>query len=278
MQAPENVTINTLLARYDSLLLDAYGVLVDQQGTLPGAIPLIERLNREQRPYRILTNSASRLPEEMAEGFSSVGLAIPAEYILSSGMLLLDHFAEKGLQGARCLVLGPEAAQTYVRRAGGEVVPLNNNADTEVIVLADQKGFDLQSGMDKALSLMLQRLDRGKPLELILCNPDLIYPVSRQRYGLTSGALAAMLEAVLQERYPAHTIRFTRLGKPHAPIFAAAARQVGGEMVMLGDQLGTDILGAQHFGIAAALVMSGLARQASIGTTVLPDYIVESLA
>jgi len=202
MHKPEPVTIDTLLARFDALLLDAYGVLIDQQGALPGATTLIERLNTEQRPYLILTNSASRLPETIAEAFATAGLAVPAERILSSGMLLADHFARHQLQGARCLVLGPTAARTYVERAGGETVPIESDQEAEVIIIADQKGFALQQGMDRALSLILRRLDRGDTTELIVCNPELIYPLAVGQYGLTAAALAAMLETVLQQRYP----------------------------------------------------------------------------
>jgi len=101
--------------------------------------------------------------------------------------------------------------------------------------------------------------------------------VAPQQYGLTSGALAAMLEAVIQEHYPEQPIQFERLGKPHSPLFAAAARKTGGKMVMLGDQLSTDILGAQRFGIPAALVMSGLARELTKTATTIPDYVIESL-
>jgi len=161
MKSPESITIDILLDRYDTLLLDAYGVLVDQQGALPGAAALINRLNREHRPYLILTNSASRLPETIVEGFAEMGLAISAERILSSGMLLIDYFAEKGLRGARCLVLGSEAAETYVKHAGGVIVSLESDEDAEVIIIADQKGFALQAGMDRALSLILRKLDQG---------------------------------------------------------------------------------------------------------------------
>lgn len=274
---PEIVTLDALLARFDTLLLDAYGVLIDQQGPLPGAVALIERLNREHRPYLILTNSASRLPETMAEAFGSRGLAIPAERILSSGMLLANHFNQHRLCGARCLVLGPTAARTYVERAGGEIVPVQSGIDAEVIVIADQQGFALQQGLDRALTLMLQRLDRGDPLALIVCNPDLIYPVARGHYGVTAGALAAMLEAILRERYPDKSIGFTPLGKPHPPIFSAAMQQVSGSAVMLGDQLSTDILGAQRFGIATAQVMSGLARAETSHADIIPDYRLHSL-
>jgi ribonucleotide monophosphatase NagD (HAD superfamily) len=60
---PVDTDIDHLLERYELILLDAYGVLLDKRGALPGARELISRLNSEQRPYYLLTNSASRLPE-----------------------------------------------------------------------------------------------------------------------------------------------------------------------------------------------------------------------
>ena len=66
-------------------------------------------------------------------------------------------------------------------------------------------------------SLMLRRMDAGRPLHLILCNPDLIYPVGPGQFGFTAGGLAAMLEAVLRERYPSEAKGFIRSGKPHRP-------------------------------------------------------------
>jgi HAD superfamily hydrolase (TIGR01450 family) len=275
--SPEQIDIDTLIARYDTLLLDAYGVLVDQSGPLPGAVALLERLNRERHPFLLLTNSASRLPETMASDFTRSGLTIPAGRIISSGMLLEPLFAQRGLYGARCLVLGPEEAREYVRRAGGEVIPPGAGADAEVVIVADQKGFELQQGLDETISLLLRRFDRGDTTTLLLCNPDLIYPVSGVRYGFTSGALAAMLDRILAERYPGNAPCFEPLGKPHRPIFEAAAKLADGNMVMLGDQLPTDILGAQQFGIDAVLVMSGLTRRFDPDADIIPDYLLPSL-
>jgi ribonucleotide monophosphatase NagD (HAD superfamily) len=46
---------------------------------------------------------------------------------------------------------------------------------------------------------------------------------------------------------------------------------------MLGDQLATDILGAKRFGIDAALVQTGLAREFQVDAKIVPDYILPSL-
>ena len=65
------ITIETLIDRYEVLLLDAYGVLVHSSGTLTRAAELITKLNRAAKPYYILTNDASRLPATAAARFQS---------------------------------------------------------------------------------------------------------------------------------------------------------------------------------------------------------------
>lgn len=272
---PVDTDIDHLLERYELILLDAYGVLLDQQGALPGARELIARLNREQRPYYLLTNSASRLPETFAADLHAIGLPIPQQRIITSGRLLSHHFASAGLSGKRTAVLGPENSAEYVQRAGGVVVPWHE--DAEVVVLSDQAGFPLLEGLNGIVNLIVRRLDREKPIELVLCNPDLIYPVAPGEFAITAGALAVMIEGILQERYPGMHCRFLRLGKPHSPIFQAALGACPPpRAVMIGDQPATDILGARRCGIASALVMSGVARLDDLSQAI-PDYRLMSL-
>ena len=284
IDAPMNDTIPsidtpTLLERYDGLLLDAFGVLVDKQGPLPGARELIDTLNAEAKPYFILTNSASRLPETMERHYREQGLAIDTDHIISSGMLLDAHYAEYGLSGATTLVLGPDNAQEYARRAGAEVVAMGQADEADVLVIADQAGFDLLEGMNQAMSLVLRQIDAGRPPRLVLCNPDIIYPVAKGQYGFTAGGLAAMLEAILAERYPGEGFRFHRLGKPHAPIFAEGVGRLGSRnVVMVGDQLATDIRGANDFGIDSALIGTGLGKLSASGGGPRPTWYLPGFA
>ena len=67
------ITIDALLDRYDAILFDAYGVLVHGSGAMPGAAELLDRLNREGRPYFIVTNDASKLPATAAAATSASG-------------------------------------------------------------------------------------------------------------------------------------------------------------------------------------------------------------
>jgi len=248
--------LSTLMARYDALLLDAYGVLVDKTGPLPGAQQVIARLNQTGMAYYIVTNSASRSPASMAQDFQRLGLAIDASRLITSGSLLKAYFVHHKLLGHKVVLLGPTSAQEYVRLAGGVCVAPGQ--DAPVIVLADQAGFPMLETLDKVLNTMLCRLDQGQALHLVLPNPDLIYPSAPGKVGITAGALAALLEAVLAERYPEKPA-FVRLGKPFAPIFdAAIAHANSRNVLMIGDQLATDIAGAKRAGIDSLHLASGI--------------------
>lgn len=261
MNAIPHATIDQLIDRYDALLLDAYGVLVNRDGPLPGAAELIATLNRLDKPYFLLTNTAARLPEHAAERYRGFGLALEAGRILTAGMLLKPYFAAHGLAGRRCAVLGPEDSHRYVADAGGRLVAADG--DFEVLLIGDQVGFPFLEAVDAVLSRLIDRFDRDRPVALILPNPDLIYPKATG-FGITSGMLALMFEAALRQRYPGHPgTRFVRLGKPEAGLFELAANRAGTRnLVMVGDQLDTDIQGAHDFGIDSALVPGGVAGMA----------------
>ena len=83
------IEMDALVSRYAVLLLDAYGVLVNETGGLPGAAELIHGLNRRQQPYFLLTNDASKQPSTASERFHRYGLPIAAQRVITSGSLLI---------------------------------------------------------------------------------------------------------------------------------------------------------------------------------------------
>lgn len=218
------ITTRELIARYDVLLLDAYGVLVDEADALPGAVELIRRLNDLQKPY--------------------------------------SHSLE------------------YVRLAGGRVVSPSDGF--EVLVIADESGFPFLDTANAALTFICHAVDRDQPVHLVLTNPDLTYPSSDQRLGFAAGSVAAMFETALRSRYPQRNeLRFTRLGKPDATLFAEAVRRSGTRnVVMVGDSLETDIQGARAFGLDGAWLTTD-ARAATLTTIpepLRPTYQMRSLS
>jgi len=279
MSRINHISIEKLMARYSVLLLDAYGVLVHTSGALPGAAQLIDTLNRTQKPYYILTNDASKLPATSAELFQGFGLAIAPDSIITSGSLIADYFARHQLQNSPCAVLGPEDSVRYVELAGGKVVAAQD--PFEVLVIGDESGYPFLETIDTVLSGLFNKFDSGANVHLVLPNPDLIYPKADQGFGIASGSIALILEAALQRRYPGRPeLKFTRLGKPHAAIFnEALKRSATMEMVMIGDQLETDIRGAIEFGLDAVLVGTGIAHMKlnNVDKSLPPTYYLDNL-
>ena len=254
----KDTTMQELIARYPVILFDSFGVLASSNAVLPGAVELIANLNAIAKTYFVLTNDASALPESRSENYAKLALNIKPEQIITSGSLLSRYFADEHLQGLRCVILGPEDSVRYVQIAGGEVVPIG--ADFDAVVIGDQSGFPFLETMDQVMTDLFRKTDNGENVRLILPNPDLIYP-DGDGFGFASASIAMLLESALKLRYPERDdLHFIRLGKPHEAIFAEALRRSGTrDMVMIGDQLETDIKGANDFGLDSVLVGTGIA-------------------
>jgi len=275
----DKIRIEFLLTKYSVLLLDAYGVLVHSSGALPGAQGLIDTLNRRKKPYYILTNDASRLPSSSAGLFQSFDLTITPDRIITSGSLLPVYFTRHHLKGKPCAVLGPEDSVRYVELAGGNAVAFED--PFEVLVIGDESGYPFIESVDTVLTGLFNKFDQGTDVHLVLPNPDLIYPKAGNGFGIASGSIALMLEAALQRRYPDRSdLKFARLGKPHAAIFEEALKRSGTrDMVMVGDQLETDVRGAVDFGIDSALVGTGIAgvNIQNVDKAMQPTYYLKNL-
>lgn len=273
------VSIGALIDRYDLLLFDAYGVLVHSAGALSGAQTTITRLRELGKPYAVLTNDASKLPASAAQRYQGFGLDIPVDRIISSGLLLRGYFDKHDLHGADCIVLGTADSNRFVEQAGGTVVPASSACD--VLVVGDENGYNFVETVDATLSTLFRTIDAGKPVRLVLPNPDLIFPHGEDRFGIAAGSVALIIEAALRRRYPQRRdLVFDRLGKPKGDLYEAAMNRFGTRnAVMVGDQLETDIAGAAACGIDSALIATGVSvvNNATSAASIRPTYWMPSL-
>ena len=278
MQVPSKIDPKVLIERYDAFLFDAYGVLVHRDGALPGAVSFLNLLKQHGKPYFIVTNSAARLEINAALRYRAFGLPIEPEQIVCAGALIAPYLLSQSLTHRRCGVLGPQDSFRFVERSGACAVPVTEPFDA--LVIGDQVGFPFLEGMDAALSHLIRRFDQNLPIHLILPNPDLIFPGSNG-FGMTCGAMARVIESVLEQRYPLREdTRFKILGKPMPALLEEALLRAGTRnAIMLGDQIETDILAAQSAGIDSALLSGGVADFAHQGRQVraMPNFLIAGL-
>lgn len=282
MLAPALSTAKELLNRYDVFFLDAYGVLVNAEGPLPGAAEFLQEIVKRGKSYFLLSNDSSRGPNTTWKRYTDFGLPLQQERIITAGMLLPKYFAAHGLVGAPCIVLGTDDSRAYVESAGGFVVP-RTDSNATVFVLADDLADSFLDTINDAVTVLFSRLERGLKTHLILPNPDLVFP-RNGGFGITAGAIARAVEAALTLRDPSGKQTFVPLGKPERYIFDEGLSRLtpgvpNDRVVMVGDQLATDVLGASRAGIDSALMLTGVSRVHEIANAhAKPTHILQNLS
>lgn len=273
---PTVTTASALLERYDAFLLDAYGVLVDGDGPLPHAAGFVRALAAHRKQRLLLSNDASRTRGQVLERLRGFDMGLGDDEILTSGMMLPPWVDQHGLDGAPAIVLGPRGSRQLATEAGLHPVPPDDRA-ARAVVVCDEAGFDFVPTLEALLTTLIARLDADEPTALALPNPDVLYPKAGGAVGLTAGAAACVIERALLARFGDAAPRFDRLGKPHAPIFDEALRRVHGRVLMIGDQLETDVAGAHAAGIDVALAETGVGRRPPPDAALQPTWVLASL-
>ena len=269
-----------IINKYDAVFLDAYGVLVDGSGPIAGSAEFIRQLKQSQKAYLMVTNDASRQHSSISKRLASFGIDISENKIISSGSLLKPYFEKQEMIGAKTCVLGTTESHEFAVTAGGVLVDPISEPEFDLLILADEAGYPFIETVDAVVSHLIQMFDKGTIPRLVLPNPDLLYPKAPQACGLAAGSIALMIEAALSLRYgDGPQYKFDRLGKPHSMIFEMACAQLETQNVlMIGDQLHTDVLGAQNFGIDSLLVLTGLTKQApEENSQFKPSYVFDNL-
>lgn len=251
------VSVEYLLSEYEGFLLDAYGVLVNSDHTLPGADQFLRELRRRGIPFRLISNDGSTTPEAKAKKWALRGLQVEPELLLTPWSVLGSGLSPISLNGKGCFLIGTPLSEEMLERAGGHLV--ETASELEVFLLADELLPDLMATCDRGLSLLVEAFRAGGEPQLVLVNPDLVYP-SSTGFGLTAGAIALMFEAALK-RLLGRNINFTRIGKPGPGLYTLGLEQMkleASSVVMVGDQWETDILGARNAGVPSVLVGTGV--------------------
>lgn len=272
----------SIALNYKTIFFDAFGVLKNHKGLIPGIIQTFRFLKEESIDYFIITNDASRGPKELAQVYQDQGLKeITQSKIISSGMLAREYLRLKVKHGT-VAYLGTGQSAHYLETLGLKTVSIANmdpekSHEISALVFMDDEGFDWCHDINKVVNLL-----RQQNIPVIVSNTDLSYPVSSQQVAVAIGSLANMVESIVGKQ-------FIRFGKPDAQMFIFAhehAVEKGGvtdkeKILMVGDTLTTDILGGNKFGLDTVLVLSGntLPHQAEmrINTTgIIPTYVCES--
>jgi len=252
-------------ARLGSLrgfIVDLDGVLWRSGEALPGASVFIQWLEAQSLPYVVATNDPTAKPAELAGWLRELRMPVPPARVLTAGMVVIEALQRKHPRGARVLVIGTDSLKQLVEEAGFRLA--EEAAEAVIVTLPEVVRMS-------ELTRAIRALSRGA--DFLAPNREMIYP-SDEGVGAGDGMLVAALEAASGRRARV-------LGKPRQAFFRAALRMVGlpaAEVLVVGDNLKSDIQAGRRAGCRTALVLTGMTdRQQLAASAEKPDWAFEDL-
>jgi HAD superfamily hydrolase (TIGR01459 family) len=249
--------LSELAEGYDALLCDVWGVLHNGVAAFPAAVEALVKFRATRGPVGLITN-APRPASAIRPQLKSLGVPDDAyDALVTSGDVTRMAIAER--PGARILHIGPDRDLSFY---DGLDATLASESDAELISCTGL--FDDTTETPDDYRPLLERL-AARGLAMVCANPDIVVERGDDLI-YCAGALARLYaemggEAVL-------------VGKPHAPIYDAARRELAasGEsrILAVGDGLPTDIRGAVDNRLPVLFVTGGI-HAADFGPPHEPD-------
>jgi phospholysine phosphohistidine inorganic pyrophosphate phosphatase len=253
-------------------LLDLDGTLYAGGAAIPGAVEIVAQLRDSGTPFRLVTNTTSRSRRLLVERLRGYGFEVEPGEIFTATLAGVALARNAGY--SRVAPFVPAAAledMTELDLIGGTFGKPDETAPPApaAVVLGDlgeqwsyallQEAFEYLMGGAALVALSRDR-----------------FWLQGERLALDAGPFVAALE------FAAGTTA-TVAGKPSPVFFAAALESLGltdpAQAAMVGDDLWSDVQGAQRAGLQGWLVRTGKFREEVLkSSSIIPDRTLPSIA
>jgi HAD superfamily hydrolase (TIGR01458 family) len=247
-----------------AILLDVDGVLHVSGEPIAGAADAVAALRSDGHRIRFVTNNTTRSRSSLAGELRAMGFRLDDDELQTT-----PRVAARALAGRRVLALCMPA---IVEELEG-VELCGENAEAVLIGGADEDP-DQTSAVFSYMNLARAFAELDMGAELYCLHKNAWWQTARGPL-LDSGAFVAGLE------YAAR-VEATVLGKPAPAYFVSALEALDADPSltwMVGDDVDSDIAGAQRHGMKTALVRTGKFRPDDVEhARAMPDAILSSIA
>jgi len=275
--------LRDILAQFDALFLDGYGVLNVGAEMVPEADLMLAAAAAAGVEIIVVTNGASKKSTVTAARYHNLGLKITNQQVVSSRDALEARLQHPDTGFRRLGVI--DSFSSLPTLPGGEAVLLSPD-DPAAWHAVDAIGFFGATRWNEDWQACLEAA-AATGIPVLVANPDVAAPHTD---GLTHepGFWASLARHRLGER-----IVLEWYGKPHRPIFDQAMTALeqntgrtnwdSDRIAMVGDTLHTDILGGSGAGLQTVLITGhglfrdGSAADAIAETGIAPNYIVDTV-
>lgn len=244
------------------VLIDLDGVLYVGDTPVPGAVETLEWLRDEGIPFRCLTNTTRRSRRAIAARLNGFGFAVPEAWCYTPALAAVRRLGEEGVASCHLIATGDihlDFEEAGIRLASGAA---------PYVVVGDAGDRWTYGGMNLAFRLLV-----GGARLLAL---------ERDRYWRDTDGLALSAGPFVAALEYAAGVTAEVVGKPSTAFFRLALADLGvpaERAVMGGDDIATDIGGAQAAGLGTLLVLTGKYRPDTLAASpVVPDRVLGSIA
>jgi HAD superfamily hydrolase (TIGR01458 family) len=247
------------------ILLDLDGVLYVGDEVVPGAADAIAWLQRDEIPHLFVTNTSSRPRAAIVDKLAGFEIEAQAEQILTPAAAAAAWLRESDV-GRPALFVPDETASEF---ADLDPLPADTEKGAGCVVVGDLgHGWDFGT-LNRAFRLLM-----GEPRPVLVALGMTRYWRAADGLRLDAGAFVRALEY-------ASDATAVVMGKPDRAFYDHAVQMLGvpkSEVVMVGDDIRSDIDGAQQAGLAGVLVRTGKYTDADLRTGVDPQSVLDSIA
>lgn len=255
----KRVHLQDLINFYDVFCFDGYGTLYNRGNFVyPNAQKWFDMLRQNGKQLRLVTNAASDSNKNLAIEANARKFNFSESEVVSSGSLLYeliqklrtsDFCKKQNLSFAEAYYIGRESGAKILEQCG--IKPVQNNCMPIEPIVAISSAKQTDYTYAQALKIL-----RSKGAILLVLNPDVCAPKIDGSREYVSGALCEHLrqQSVCKNNENLGCTTFY-LGKPFPNIWNTLKKTFNSSRVlMIGDTLGTDMLGARVAGFDCALV------------------------
>ncbi|MEM7290969.1 MAG: TIGR01459 family HAD-type hydrolase [Pseudomonadota bacterium] len=239
------MNIARLAPEYDAMVLDQWGVLHNGSQPYPGIIECLKALASCGTRLAVLSNSGKRANINLKR-IAEMGFPPELfEIVMTSGEALWRDTAANKIKEQKFFAIERVVGDATEWSAGLDLKIVTDIQDAEAVLLMGLPDGNAVSDWQTHLELAAEL-----KLPFYCSNPDLASPRA-DRMVVSPGALA--------HAYQKQGGDVLYYGKPHLPIFEALEAALETKrLLMIGDSLDHDIMGAHNAGWDSVLIQGGL--------------------
>lgn len=244
----------------EGFLFDLDGTFYEGDRLISGALEALAWCRAQGIPFRFITNTTSKPRRAVAEKLAAMGVEVPEEWILTAPAAAREILLSRGLTQCHFLVRD--------------------------VLLEDFLGIEQVDGSPQAVVVgdMGEQITHGRlnsAFRLLLDPGCEFFTLARNRFFRSADGLELDVGAYTAALEYATGRTSELIGKPSKAFFLAAAASLGvetGKIAVVGDDLESDVLGAQAAGLRGILVKTGKFRPEHLEAKSGPDEVWESIA